>query len=88
MVKCPKAIRVLDPIQNNNLSLCFDTNIEQLPTSIAMQKTKQLLDCGVRLGELDPNYLLLAGRQIYATESPGLELYGEIQDWEHWSSTP
>lgn len=65
-----------------------NSNTEQLPTSIALQKAKQLLDCGVRLGELDANYKLLGGRQIYATESPGLELYGEIQDWEHWSSTP
>lgn len=59
-----------------------------MPTSTAIQKTKQLLDCGVKLGELSNDYILLGGRQIYATESPGLELYAEIQDWDHWSATP
>lgn len=61
---------------------------EQLPSSSALQKTKQLLECGVKLGELDKDYILLGARQLYATESPGLELYGEIQDWNHWSQTP
>lgn len=68
--------------------LSFFFPIEELPTDIALRKTKQLLDCGVRLGELDSNYILLGGRQIYATESPGLELYGELQDWDHWSANP
>lgn len=61
---------------------------ERLPTPTAIQKTKQLLQCGVALGELDGNYVLLGGRQIYATESPGLELFSEIQEWPHWSETP
>ncbi|XP_055323675.1 peptidoglycan-recognition protein SA-like isoform X2 [Sitodiplosis mosellana] len=60
---------------------------EKMPTAVAIQKTKQLLKCGVESGELHPNYILLGGRQIYATESPGLELYADLQDWEHWSST-
>lgn len=51
-----------------------------------MEDTKSLLDCGVQQGILDPDYNLIAARQIMATESPGLELYGELQEWEHWTS--
>ncbi|XP_031618096.1 peptidoglycan-recognition protein SA-like [Contarinia nasturtii] len=61
---------------------------EQLPTAVSIQKAKQLLKCGVDIGEIHPNYILLGGRQIYATESPGLELYADIQDWEHWRANP
>lgn len=68
--------------------MVIDHSIEQMPTATAIQKTKQLLECGVKLGELQRNYILLGGRQIYPTESPGLELYADIQDWDHWSSTP
>lgn len=61
---------------------------EDLPTEMAIESTKKLLECGVRLGEIDQNYILLGARQVIATESPGLELYGIIQDWDHWESTP
>lgn len=61
---------------------------EELPTSEAMDLAKRLLECGVLLGELEENYRLLGARQVIATESPGLELYGELQDWDHWSPNP
>lgn len=53
-----------------------------------MQAAKDLLRCGVKRGELDRHYKLLAGRQLISTDSPGTELYGEIQDWDHWSTGP
>lgn len=61
---------------------------EQLPTPNAIENVKKLLACGVQRGELDSNYNLLAARQVTATESPGLELYSEIQEWRNWHSQP
>lgn len=61
---------------------------EELPSEKAIEDTKRLLECGVKLGELDPDYILLGARQVIATESPGLELYGVIQDWDHWHERP
>lgn len=61
---------------------------EELPSEVAIESAKALLECGVKLGELDPNYILLGARQLVATESPGLELYGVIQDWDHWQERP
>lgn len=62
--------------------------VEQLPTATALQMAKDLIQCGVELGEIDENYVLLGGRQVIASESPGLELYGDLQDWDHWTATP
>lgn len=74
---------------SNGTGIAFiGTFSERLPTAQAIEKVKQLLNCGVETGELNVNYALLGGRQIYATESPGLELYAEIQEWDHWKSSP
>lgn len=70
-----------------NFSL-FSMNLEQMPTATALQLAKDLIQCGVELGEIDENYILLGGRQVIASESPGLELYGDLQDWDHWSANP
>lgn len=62
--------------------------LETLPSSKAMDVAKQLIACGVELGELDNHYKLLGGRQVIESASPGLELYAEIQEWNNWSSAP
>lgn len=59
-----------------------------MPTSAAVQLAKDLIQCGVEIGEIDPNYVLFGGRQLISTESPGLELYGDLQDWDHWAAIP
>lgn len=73
----------------NATGIAFIGNFsENLPTPRALELAKQLLACGKAIGELDEDYVLLGGRQVIATESPGLELYGEIQEWDHWKSRP
>lgn len=62
--------------------------LDELPSQAALNAAKELLACGVKRGELDRNYKLLAGRQLIATDSPGTELYGEIQEWDHWATGP
>lgn len=62
--------------------------IDELPTDAALSAVENLLKCGVEKGELDTNYLLLGGRQVIASESPGLELYVKLQDWAHWTANP
>lgn len=59
----------------------------ELPLPSAIDAAKNLIKCGVNSGEIDENYKLFGARQIIQSESPGIELYGEIQDWDHWSST-
>lgn len=61
---------------------------ETLPTSEQLQATKDLLACGVELGELDARYKLLGGRQVGSTLSPGLKLYREISKWPNFAKAP
>lgn len=62
--------------------------LDTLPTDAALNAAKELLQCGVKQGELDRNYRLLGGRQVISSASPGLELYNTIQDWDNWVSSP
>ncbi|XP_037822247.1 peptidoglycan-recognition protein SA [Lucilia sericata] len=70
----------------NGTGIAFIGNYSaKLPTEMALNAAKKLLECGVKNGELDPNYELFAASQVSSTKSPGLILYNEIQDWDHWS---
>ncbi|XP_073829476.1 peptidoglycan-recognition protein SA-like isoform X2 [Musca autumnalis] len=60
----------------------------KLPSSKALDAAKHLLKCGVENGALDTNYELYAASQVISTQSPGLTLYNEIQEWDHWSPNP
>ncbi|XP_037940336.1 peptidoglycan-recognition protein SA-like [Teleopsis dalmanni] len=73
----------------NGTGIAFIGNfIKKLPTRAALDAAKKLLECGVKKGELDRHYKLLGGLQVISTQSPGLTLYNEIQEWDHWVSTP
>ncbi|KAM7349105.1 peptidoglycan recognition protein SA isoform 2-T2 [Cochliomyia hominivorax] len=70
----------------NGTGIAFIGNFSaKLPTQMALDAAKKLLECGVKNGELDPNYELFAASQVSSTKSPGLILYNEIQEWDHWS---
>eukprot|EP00099_Drosophila_melanogaster_P010818 NP_001285128.1 peptidoglycan recognition protein SA, isoform B [Drosophila melanogaster] len=62
--------------------------VDKLPSDAALQAAKDLLACGVQQGELSEDYALIAGSQVISTQSPGLTLYNEIQEWPHWLSNP
>ncbi|XP_045475437.1 peptidoglycan-recognition protein 2-like [Harmonia axyridis] len=72
-----------------SLGLVFIGNFsDDLPTDNQIKAAKDLLECGVQLGELDENYKLLGGRQVSSTASPGLRLYRKIKQWTHWTDKP
>lgn len=57
----------------------------EIPSVAAIKAAKNLIECGVEQGEIAKSYSLYGGRQLTATQSPGIELYGEIQNWDHWT---
>lgn len=61
---------------------------DQLPNNKQIQAAKDFLQCGVELGELSKNFKLFGARQVSATESPGLKLYRDLQNWPHFTRTP
>lgn len=61
---------------------------DQLPSEKMLQALRNLLACGVELGELDKNYKLFGARQVSGTLSPGTRFYTELQQWPHFTRTP
>lgn len=64
------------------------TFTSELPTPKQLQAGQQLIDLGVKLGKISPEYKLLAHRQVSSTESPGLEFFKLLKTWPHWAEEP
>ncbi|EDV95379.1 peptidoglycan-recognition protein SA [Drosophila grimshawi] len=73
----------------NGTGIAFIGNfVDKLPPTAALKACKQLIECGVKLGELSEDYGLIGASQVISTQSPGLTLYNEIQEWPQWLSNP
>lgn len=73
----------------NNISIgvsFIGTFTKEPPPPIMLNCFDKLLQEGVKLHYLTPDYKILAHRQLFATESPGLAFYEEIKKWSHWSN--
>lgn len=58
------------------------------PDDIQTVTAKKFLECGVKSGELKPDYALLGAKQVSATLSPGRRLYARIKTWPNYVSDP
>lgn len=47
-----------------------------------------LMEKGVKLKKLVPDYKIYAHRQLIPSESPGFAFYELIKKWDHWTSDP
>ncbi|XP_072934737.1 peptidoglycan-recognition protein SB1-like [Epargyreus clarus] len=59
-----------------------------LPTDEELKITKQLIEAGIELGFVSPNYKLVGHRQVTGTHCPGDALFNEIKTWPHFSPYP
>ncbi|XP_078034019.1 peptidoglycan recognition protein S3 [Augochlora pura] len=53
-----------------------------------LNATHNLILCGKSQGILRNDVRVVGARQVISTESPGIELYKQIQEWPEWSSNP
>ncbi|XP_034240323.1 peptidoglycan-recognition protein 2 [Thrips palmi] len=53
-----------------------------------MNALRDLLQCGVQLGELPDDVRVYGQRQVQRTESPGLALYQQLQELPQWVEVP
>ncbi|KAH8387295.1 hypothetical protein KR093_006097, partial [Drosophila rubida] len=73
----------------NGTGIAFIGNyVNKLPSEAALTACKKLLACGVAQGELAEDYGLIGASQVISTQSPGLTLFNEIQEWPHWLPNP
>lgn len=71
----------------DSIGIAFIGTYTQLrPTKRQLASVMQLLEDGVRLKKLVPNYRLYGHRQLSGTESPGERLYNIIKKWANWTS--
>ncbi|GFO44107.1 peptidoglycan recognition protein [Plakobranchus ocellatus] len=54
------------------------------PTEVQLNKTKQLLECGVLLSKLESEYTVRGHRDVRATLCPGDILYNIIRGWPEY----
>ncbi|XP_020816696.1 peptidoglycan-recognition protein LC isoform X2 [Drosophila serrata] len=70
---------------NNSIGISFMGNFRRIvPSPKSLEACQLLIEQGVRLKKLSPDYQLLGHRQLTGTLMPGEELYRSIQTWPHW----
>ncbi|XP_046390179.1 peptidoglycan-recognition protein LC-like [Ischnura elegans] len=57
-----------------------------MPPPVQIRACKLLIEEGVKMGKISPNYKLIGDRQVSPTKSPGDALFEEMKTWEHWTS--
>lgn len=73
---------------HNRKSICIafiGTFNKIAPPQRQLNAARRLIQDGIRLKKLAPDYKLYGQRQLIPTESPGQSLYESIQKWDHWS---
>lgn len=69
-----------------SLSIAFiGTFTNVAPEDQQVRAAKRLMDEGVRLHKLHPDYHIYAHRQLRPTESPGQKLFELMRHWPRWS---
>ncbi|KAL4711829.1 hypothetical protein ACJJTC_005998 [Scirpophaga incertulas] len=59
--------------------------VSEAPSQKQLNAAKRLIEIGVRLGRIAPDYKLIGHRQASATECPGEALFEEISTWKNFA---
>lgn len=72
----------------NRVSICI-AFIGDFSTYAATEKqleaAQRLIDDGIKMSKIHPDYVLYGQRQVNGFDSPGIMLYNQIILWSHWS---
>eukprot|EP00099_Drosophila_melanogaster_P021159 NP_648299.3 peptidoglycan recognition protein LF [Drosophila melanogaster] len=72
-----------------SVSIAFiGTFVNMEPPARQIEAAKRLMDEGVRLHRLQPDYHIYAHRQLSPTESPGQKLFELMQNWPRFTQDP
>ncbi|XP_052227247.1 peptidoglycan-recognition protein SC2-like isoform X2 [Dreissena polymorpha] len=70
----------------NNVAIAFSIMGDyshKLPNDAALDAVHAMIDCGIKLGKITPDYKLYGHRDAGNTECPGQQLYDLIRTWKH-----
>nr|XP_053617729.1 peptidoglycan-recognition protein LF-like [Plodia interpunctella] len=72
-----------------SVGICLIGDWRQItPTPAQVKSAQKLIQAGIKLGHIKPDYKLVGHRQVRDTECPGNALFNEIQAWPHYVSFP
>lgn len=75
------------PYNRISIGIAFIGDFDHMePTEQQLKACLLLMDEGVRLKKLKPEYKIYGHRQLLATQSPGEKLYNIIKTWKHFAS--
>ncbi|KAL0867745.1 hypothetical protein ABMA27_008466 [Loxostege sticticalis] len=60
--------------------------VSKLPSPNQKDVVHDLIEAGIKLGYIRPDYQLIGHRQVSATECPGQALFDEITTWDHFGT--
>lgn len=70
----------------NSICIAFIGTFNKIaPPERQIRAAQKLIEEGVKLKKLIPEYQLYGQRQLIPSESPGMMLYEIIQKWDHWT---
>ena len=75
----------------NNVSISFAVMgdfTNHLPHQDVLSAVMNMIECGIKLVKITPDYKLYGHRDVRPTESPGEKLYNHIRTWKHYDKNP
>ncbi|XP_015509215.2 peptidoglycan-recognition protein SC2 [Neodiprion lecontei] len=60
----------------------------RMPNNASLEAFQSLIDCGISLGKVKPDYKLIGHRQGRDTQCPGETFYAHIKTMPHWEPNP
>ena len=75
----------------NDVAIAFSVMgnfMEKLPNEAALNALKGMIELGIRLGKITPDYKMYGHRDVGTTLCPGDKLHELIQTWEHFGPEP
>ncbi|KAK7505805.1 hypothetical protein BaRGS_00003076 [Batillaria attramentaria] len=69
------------------IAICVIGNFnDRVPNDAALNKIKQLIQCGLDNGYISASYTLKGHRDVGNTDCPGQKLYDLIHSWPHYAA--
>lgn len=59
-----------------------------MPNEASLAAFHSLVECGISLGKVTPDYKLIGHRQARVTECPGQKFYDYLKTLPHWEANP
>lgn len=71
---------------DDSIGICYMGNyvFDKLSSGM-IEATQELINYGIRLKKVSPDYTVVAHNQTYPTDSPGQNVYVVIKTWKHFN---